>query len=165
MASILPPAERRSVVLVMVYAALSLILLVVGERIPAAGLRGVGAALFAPFDRVAGAADRLFNSWQENEKLHARVAQLESDNARLRLMAAENPRLREQLKLAQWRSLPLRPVEVLALGGGEPLPDAATLSAGKNDGVEVGDAVMTSDGLVGRVTESWPTLCAWASAW
>ena len=158
MASILPPAERRSVVLVMVYAALSLILLVVGERIPAAGLRGVGAALFAPFDRVAGAADRLFNSWQENEKLHARVAQLESDNARLRLMAAENPRLREQLKLAQWRSLPLRPVEVLALGGGEPLPDAATLSAGKNDGVEVGDAVMTSDGLVGRVTESWPTL-------
>jgi len=47
---------------------------------------------------------------------------------------------------------------VLALGGGEPLPDAATLSAGKNDGVQVGDAVMTSDGLVGRVTESWGTL-------
>jgi rod shape-determining protein MreC len=157
-ASILPPAERRSVVLVTVYAALSLILLVVGERIPAAGLRGAGAALFAPFDRVAGAADRLFNSWQENERLSERVARLESDNARLRLMAAENPRLREQLGLTKWRGLPLKPVEVLALGGGEPLPDAATLSAGKNDGVEVGDAVMTSDGLVGRITESWPTL-------
>ena len=84
MASILPPAERRSVVLVMVYAALSLVLLVVGERIPAAGLRGAGATLFAPFDRVTGAADRLFNSWNENERLHERVARLEADNARLR---------------------------------------------------------------------------------
>ncbi|HXJ69003.1 MAG TPA: rod shape-determining protein MreC [Verrucomicrobiae bacterium] len=158
MASLLPPAERRSVVLVTVYAALSLVLLVVGERIPAAGLRGVGAALFAPFDRVTGAADRLFNSWNENEHLHERVARLEADNARLRLMAAENPHLREQLGLTAWRELPLKPVEVLALGGGEPLPDAATLSAGKNDGVEVGDAVMTSDGLVGRITESWGTL-------
>jgi len=157
-ASLLPPAERRSVVLVTVYAALSLVLLVVGERIPAAGLRGVGAALFAPFDRVTGAADRLFNSWNENEHLHERVARLEADNARLRLMAAENPHLREQLGLTAWRELPLKPVEVLALGGGEPLPDAATLSAGKNDGVEVGDAVMTSDGLVGRITESWGTL-------
>jgi rod shape-determining protein MreC len=157
-ASILPPAERRSVVLVTAYAALSLILLVVGERIPAAGLRGAGAALFAPFDRVAGAADRLFNSWQENERLHERVARLEADNARLRLMAAENPHLRDLLGLTAWRGLPLKPVEILALGGGEPLPDAATLSAGKNDGVEVGDAVMTSDGLVGRVTECWPTL-------
>ena len=158
MASILPPAERRSVVLVTTYAALSLILLVVGERIPAAGLRGAGAAVFAPFDRIAGAADRLFNSWQENERLHERVARLEADNARLRLMAAENPHLRELLGLSAWRGLPLKPVEILALGGGEPLPDAATLSAGKNDGVEVGDAVMTSDGLVGRVTECWPTL-------
>jgi rod shape-determining protein MreC len=157
-ASILPPAERRSVVLVTAYAALSLILLVVGERIPAAGLRGAGAAVFAPFDRIAGAADRLFNSWQENERLHERVARLEADNARLRLMAAENPHLRELLGLTAWRGLPLRAVEILALGGGEPLPDAATLSAGKNDGVEVGDAVMTSDGLVGRVTECWPTL-------
>ena len=158
MASLLPPAERRSVVLVTVYAALSLVLLVVGERIPAAGLRGVGAALFAPFDRVTGAADRLFNSWNENEHLHERVARLEADNARLRLMAAENPHLREQLGLTAWRQLPLKPVEVLALAGGEPLPDAATLSAGRNDGVEVGDAVMTSDGLVGRITESWGTL-------
>ena len=142
----------------MVYAALSLVLLVVGERIPAAGVRGAGAALFAPFDRVTGAADRLFNSWNENERLSERVARLEADNARLRLMAAENPHLREQLGLTSWKSLPLKPVEVLALGGGEPLPDAATLSAGKNDGVQVGDAVMTSDGLVGRVTESWGTL-------
>ena len=45
-------------------------------------------------------------------------------------MAAETPRLRAQLGLPSWRGLPLKPVEVLALGGAEPMPVAATLSAG-----------------------------------
>ena len=154
----LPPAERRSVVLVTAYAALSLLLLVVGERIPAAWLRGAGAFVFAPFDTAAGAFDRLFTSWNENTGLHDRIARLEVENARLRLMAAETPRLRAQLGLQAWRGLTLKPVEVLALGGGEPMPDAATLSAGENEGVQVGDAVLTSDGLIGRVTEVWPDL-------
>src|SRR5882672_11530579 len=158
MPSMLPPAERRSVVLVTAYAALSLLLLVVGERIPAGWLRGAGALVFAPFDSAAGAFDRLFTSWNENTGLHEKIARLEVENARLRLMAAETPRLRAQLGLSAWRGLTLKPVEVLALGGGEPMPDAATLSAGLNDGVQVGDAVLTSDGLIGRVTESWPDL-------
>jgi rod shape-determining protein MreC len=155
MPSLMPPAERRSVVLVTVYAALSLVLLLVGERIPASGLRGVGAWLFAPFDRIAGAGDRLFTSWAENTELHSKVARLELENTRLRLLAAETPRLREQLGFRSWQGLSLRPVEVLALGGTDPLPNAATLSAGLEDGVQVGDAVLTSDGLIGRVTEVW----------
>jgi len=154
----MPPTERRGVVLVTVYAALSLLLLVVGERIPAASLRGVGAWLFAPFDRVTGAVDRLFTSWAENQDLHTQIARLEVENSRLRVLAAEAPRLREQLGLRGWRGLTLQPVEVLALGGTDPLPNAATLSAGRNDGVQVGDAVVTSGGLIGRVTEVWPTL-------
>ena len=156
--SILPPAERRSVVLVTSYVALSLLLLVIGERIPASWLRGTGAVLFAPFDHAASAFDRMATSWTETGELHARIARLEVENARLKLMAAENPRLRAQLGLPAWRGLPLRPVEVLALGGGDRMPDTATLSAGRNDGVQVGDAVLTSDGLVGRVTESWANL-------
>lgn len=158
MPSVLPPAERRSVVLVTIYVTISLLMLVVGERIPASGLRGFGAVLFAPFDRVAGAADRLFTSWNENTGLHARIARLETENARLRLLAAEAPRLREQLGLDSWRGLSLQPVEVLALAGGDPVPNAATLSAGRNNGVQVGDAVLTSDGLIGRVSEAWDDL-------
>jgi rod shape-determining protein MreC len=157
-ASVLPPAERRSVVLVTIYVAISLLMLVVGERIPASGLRGFGAVMFAPFDRVAGAADRLFTSWNENTGLHARIARLETENARLRVLAADAPRLREQLGLGTWRGLTLQPVEVLALGGGDPVPSAATLSAGRSNGVQVGDAVLTSDGLIGRVSEAWDDL-------
>jgi len=36
---------------------------------------------------------------------------------------------------------------------GDPIPASATLSAGRKEGIEVGDPVVTSEGLVGRVTE------------
>ncbi len=157
MPSILPPAERRSVILVMTYVALSLLLLVVGERIPTATLRGVGAFLFEPFDRVALTVDRAFIAWRENQDLHRRIATLELQNHKLTGALHENKQLRSQLGLPEWRGLSVRPVEVLALSG-DPTPIAATLSAGAKQGVQVGDAVMTSDGLIGRVIEVYGTL-------
>lgn len=157
MPSILPPAERRSVVLVTTYAALSLLLLVVGDHLPVAWTRGMGAFLFEPFDRAVLTGDRLFAAWRESDALHKRITQLELENARLRAEGAENVRLRESLELPVWRDLPLRPVEVLALGG-DPSPTSATLSAGAKQGVRAGDALVTADGLVGRVTEVWPAL-------
>ncbi len=157
MASILPPAERRSVVLVATYTAISLLLLVVGDHLPVAWMRGAGAVLFEPFDRVVLTGDRLLAAWRESEDLHRRIVQLELDVQRLRVEGGENRRLRAQLELPEWRGLPLRPVEVLALGGG-PTPTIATLSAGAKQGVRPGDALVTADGLVGRVTEVWPTL-------
>jgi len=157
LASILPPAERRSVVLVTTYAALSLLLLVVGDHLPVAWTRGVGAFLFAPFDRVVLTGDRLFAAWRESNELHRRITQLELENQRLRSAGAENVRLREQLELPVLRGMPLRPVEVLALGG-DPMPTSATLSAGARAGVRPGDALVTADGLVGRVTEVWSGL-------
>lgn len=157
MASILPPAERRSVVLVATYAALSLLLLVVGEHLPTGWLRGGGAFLFEPFDRLVLTGDRLFAAWRENTTLHQRIAELELENHQLTEASVENRRLREQLGLPMWHALPLKPVEVLALGG-DPTPTTATLSAGQRDGVRPGDALLTSLGLIGRVTEVWPRL-------
>ena len=138
--------------LITTYTALSLLLLIVGEHLPAAALRGAGAFLFAPLDRVVLSGDRIFVSWRENQSLHARIASLELDNQRLRTSSEENRALRAQLGLPEWKGLALRPVEVLALGG-DPSPTSATLSAGAHEGIKVGDAVLTSDGLVGRVVE------------
>src|SRR4029450_4953614 len=45
---------------------------------------------------------------------------------------------------------------VVALRG-EPIPAAATLSAGAKAGVRVGDVGLTSAGLVGRVSEGYGT--------
>lgn len=140
--------------LVTAYVALSLLLLVVGERIPTSLLRGVGAALFDPFDRVVMTGGNAVKAWTENATLHERVARLETENARLRGAGAENQVLRTQLGLEVWKGLPLTPVEVLALSGEAP-PATITLSAGLKRRIAEGDAVLTSDGLIGRVTESW----------
>ena len=152
MAGALPPAERRGGVILAVYVALSLLLLVVGDHLPQTALRGIGAALFAPLDRVVLGIDRLAGAWRENQQLHLRVTTLELENVRLRSLEAENRALREQLQLPGYRGLALQPAEVLALTG-EPYPASATISAGTRQGVHLGDAVVTSDGLVGRIGE------------
>lgn len=148
----LPPAERRSSALVALYVALSLLLLLVGERLPQSALRAAGAALFAPLDRIVLAADRVAAAWHENRQLHERLTELVLENTRLRGLALENQQLRRTLDLPAYRSLALKPVEVLALTG-EPIPAAAILSAGRREGVRVGDGVVTNEGLVGRVSE------------
>lgn len=154
MASILPPAERRSVVLVATYAALSLLLLVIGDHLPVSWMRGAGAFVFEPLDRFVLSGDRLFAAWRENGALHERLTLLEIENAKLRAAGAENRQLRARLGLPEWHGLALKAVEVVALSD-EPTPTAATLSAGADLGVKPGDALVTSDGLVGRVTEVW----------
>ena len=156
MGGFLPPAERRSSALVALYVATSLLLLAAGERLPQAMLRGVGAAIFAPLDHVIMTVDRVMGSWRENRELHGRVAVLELENSRMRTLAAEDRALREQLGLPGYQGLTLRPAEVLALSG-EPAA-SATLSAGAQHGVHPGDAVVTSDGLVGRISEVYPSL-------
>lgn len=152
MGGFLPPAERRSSFLLGTYAALSLILLVVGDRIPTASLRGAGALVFAPLDRVVLGADRMAAAWRENQRLHQRIAQLEVDNQRLRSAGYENEQFRRQLGLPGWNSQTMRPVEILALAG-DPLPTAALVSAGRRQGVANGSVVVTEDGLLGRITE------------
>ena len=59
-------------VLLGVFAGASLLLLLIGDRLPTAGLRGVGAFMFAPFDRVVLVIDRVASAWRENQGLHAR---------------------------------------------------------------------------------------------
>jgi rod shape-determining protein MreC len=152
MPGLAPPAERRSSVLAAVFVILSLLLLSIGDRIPQASLRAVGATFFAPVDHVVLSLDRLAAGWRENQQLHMRMAQLELENAHLRTLASENQALRSQLELPGYRNPALKPAEVLSLTG-EPYPASATLGVGAKQGVRAGDAVVTSDGLVGRIGE------------
>lgn len=157
MGGFLPPAERRSGALLSLYAALSLLLLIAGERIPVASLRSIGAWAFAPVDRLVLSADRAAGAWREDQRLHQRITELELENERLRTAGAENLSLRRQLGLPTWNGQALKPVEILALSG-EPVPLAAVVSAGRRQGVEAGDALITEDGLLGRVSEVYPGL-------
>lgn len=157
MGGFLPPAERRGSALVGLYAALSLLLLLMGERIPVSGLRAAGAWIFAPFDHVVLLVDRMAAAWRDHRTLHERISRLEIENQRLRISGQENSRLRRMLDLPSWQGLELEPVEVLALAG-EPLPNSATLSGGARHGIQEGDVVVTEDGLLGRIGEVYPSL-------
>lgn len=157
MGGFLPPAQRHSGLTLGICTCLSLLLLMTGERLPTASLRGVGAFLFSPFDRVVLAADRLAAAWRENQALHLRIASLEIENQQLKSGGQENQRLRQLLELPAMRGMPLRPVEILSLSG-EGLVTAATLSAGRQSGVQAGNAVVTIDGLLGRVSEVFPEM-------
>ncbi len=148
----LPRAERRGGALVALYVALSLLLWVVGERVPQPALRGIGGLLFSPLDRVVLAADRAVAAWVENRKLHGRIAELEIENAQLKDAADENRRLRDLLGFAQASPVRLIPAEILTVSG-EPVPSSATLDVGSRRGVRVDDAVITREGLLGRVAE------------
>ena len=90
MGGFLPPAERRSSVLLGLYAALSLLLLVTGERLPQAWLRGVGAGIFAPLDRIVLTADRMGAAWHENQRLHQRIAEVYPNLSRVILLTDPN---------------------------------------------------------------------------
>ena len=158
MAGILPPSERHTSLTLVACVTVSLLLLLIGERLPQSFLRGVGATLFAPLDRIVLAGDRLASSFRENQQLHQRLTALELENAHLRDAALENARLRESLSLPGYREPTLKPVELIALSG-EPVPASATLSAGFGQGVHAGDVVVTSDGLVGRVVEVYLNTC------
>jgi rod shape-determining protein MreC len=157
MGGFLPPAERRASALVGLYATLSLLLLLMGERIPVSGLRAVGAWIFAPFDHTVLLVDRMAAAWRDHRSLHERISRLEIENQRLRVAGVENERLRRVLDLPAPLGLELESVEVLALAG-EPVPNSATVSAGTRHGIEVGDVAVTEDGLLGRVGEAYPTL-------
>ncbi|MEO5616452.1 MAG: rod shape-determining protein MreC [Candidatus Eisenbacteria bacterium] len=157
MGGFLPPAQRHSGLTLGLCTCISLLLLMTGERLPTASLRGVGAYLFAPLDRVVLAADRLAAAWRENQALHLRIASLELEAQRLRTGGVENQRLREALDLPAARSEALRPVEIVSFSG-EGLVTAATLSAGGRAGIREGNAVITLDGLLGRVSEVYPDL-------
>src|SRR5690242_19291753 len=112
MGSFLPPAESKSHFLLVAYAVASVVLLLTGDHLPQSALRGVGATLFAPLDRIVLAGDRLSAAWRENARLHQQVAELELENVRLKDEGIENGRLREQLGLMSRRPMTLRPVEV-----------------------------------------------------
>jgi rod shape-determining protein MreC len=100
--------------------------------------------------------DETFEARGENEELRAEVAELRAQVAAGRDAASENADLKRILKLDR----------SVALGGFEPVTarvvarsptvwfSTLTIGEGTNAGIEVNDAVINADGLVGRIREA-----------
>jgi rod shape-determining protein MreC len=106
--------------------------------------------LLAPANGVVGWVDAGVGVYWENQKLKKRLAQIQMEADRMRFDRVENARLRRLLDLSQENPSDLTAAHVTArsldrLGG------SLTIDKGEKDGVLRDRAVITPEGLVGRV--------------
>ncbi len=103
------------------------------------------------------------SGWASGGRLAARVRELEAEVARLRLdlmcaeaLAGENRDLRQQLQFVAHAPERLVPCQVLSRDGTTGWWRQIRLGKGSRHGLAPGQAVLTGDGLVGRVTTVSP---------
>ena len=109
--------------------------------------------LLAPFESTVGWVDHSVGIYWENQKLRRRLAELQIEADDMRSERRENTRLRKLLELEARRPYDLIPAFVVGrsldrLGG------SLAIDRGHADGVEPGHAILTPDGLVGRVDQT-----------
>ena len=159
---------RRAVVVTLVVVSLVLITISFRESSggPLHGVQNAGAAVMKPFEVAANRVARPFRDaygWfsslttarSENAKLRKEVEQLRQQYATAQTAENENASLKRLLHYESGPSFPANFKAVNASVLARPSPDVEQriiVSAGSNQGVRVNDPVVTTDGLVGRVT-------------
>ena len=111
--------------------------------------------VLAPAEAVSGWVERGVGVYWENEKLRQRAASLQMEVDAMRAERGENARLRHLLGLEQRHPYVLLAADVSGrrldrLGG------SGTLNKGSRDGVLENLAILTPEGLVGRVERVTP---------
>ena len=125
-------------------------------------VRGVGAGLFGPVERVASDVTSpvasLFDSVTGGPSANSRIAALQAANARMRaelsaaqLGQADQAQLSSLLQLAGRGGYRIVTASVIAAG--QDYADSVTLDVGRRDGVQAQETVLNGDGLVGTVTQ------------
>jgi rod shape-determining protein MreC len=149
---------------------LSLILITISFREPTSGpLHGVqaaGATVLRPFEvaseRVArpfrdlyGYFASLVHVRRENERLKKQVNELRQQALLGEGARAQNTRLRAQLRFIDSPSFPndYRAVNTRIIGWRNEFDERVVIAAGRDEGIGQETPVVTSDGLVGSVTQ------------
>ncbi len=129
---------------------LSFTLMSLGRGQQARAVWFVQHTVLAPVNALVSWLDAGIGVYWENEKLKKRLAQMQMEADALRSERVENARLRGLLRLSQENPSDLTSARVVArsldrLGG------SITIDKGEKDGVLPNRAVLTPEGLVGRV--------------
>ncbi|MDD5088587.1 MAG: rod shape-determining protein MreC [bacterium] len=132
---------------------LSLTLLFLGHQPSAVGFKHDTNAAAAWAARPVMIALRTFDLWRENTALRKIALRLNEENARLRDATLENARLRALLRLRDAEPWPLIAAEVIGYPG-PTVGGLVLIDAGDAQGVRVNSAVLTAEGLVGKVVET-----------
>lgn len=158
------PAAR-----LVVFALLSVLLLFLDTRFRTLEqVRQVAATILYPVQRAAAYPGLLlsevgdyFESKQalvrENERLHARLAEVGSAAQGAATARAENERLKALLEIRSRFGGDARAVEVLYTGR-DPFTQKLVIGRGREGGVVAGAAVVDADGVVGQVTRVYTAM-------
>lgn len=107
-------------------------------------------------DGVSGFIDKLVNADKyktENDELNAKLSEMYKQTMDYESLLKENERLREMLELKEKHEdyMFSEPCDVIARNAND-IYGGFTLSGGKNNGISLNNPIITSVGLVGRVT-------------
>jgi rod shape-determining protein MreC len=104
---------------------------------------------------IFGTLSRMQTAVGENETLHQRVNQLESETINSQNLQAENERLKSLLNLTQ--SLPYNSVSAEVIARDPSIWfDLVTINRGSSSGIAINMPVVTGEGVVGRVVATSP---------
>lgn len=158
--------RRRGRLLLLAFLALSVLVITLdfrgGDGGPLERAKEITQAIVAPIQRGVTAITRpvgnffssiadLANLREENGRLRNEVEELTREINQARELAKENAELREFLDLAEpWYTMDAVTAQVIADAPGN-YSWAVTISRGADDGVETDMAVITPQGLVGKV--------------
>ena len=108
------------------------------------------------FDHLCSVVLEMFSLQEENRILRARLEAFRVHEELHRDLLEENQRLRQMLNFQAKATWPVTPAEVIGRELG-PWSRSLLLNKGVRDGIRQGMAVITSVGLVGRISEAGPS--------
>jgi rod shape-determining protein MreC len=162
--------RRRAVLLLLVAASLTLLSLYFreGSGGPLHSFQRAVATVFSPFEEVTDRAlkpardmigwfDETFEARGQNKKLEEELAETRDRLAEAETLAASNEELSKLVEPAAGGLIPPghQPVTARVVGRSPTVwYSTVTIDKGSSAGVAVNDAVVTGDGLVGRITNT-----------
>jgi rod shape-determining protein MreC len=144
------PVDRQAVLALIVVELVCALLLLFGNRLPAPVITGAAAALLAPANSTLHSIQSVASARSDATRLSGEVAQLRIERDRMLDAGLENARLRNLLGFAERGRPTLQAAQVVGVAG-EPWPVIYHLSGGSDRGLAVGQAVLSPEGLVGRI--------------
>lgn len=153
---------------------LSLILITISFREPTSGplhqVESAGATVLRPFEIAAERVARPFRDVygyfaglvhvkQQNERLKAQINQLRQNELQAQSALEQNRKLREMLQFIEGPLFPVdyKPVNTRIISFTSEFDQQVVIAAGSDEGIRQDTPIVTSAGLVGRVTDVSPS--------
>jgi len=139
----------REYLLLIALVILSLIIIFSNDNSEVRALQAKAADTFSFLQAPFLALNRLGNLKEKNQLLRQRNLELALELEQRREAALENVRLRKLLRFERVSQLRVRPAEIVNQGGSS-IVNSVTINIGREQGVQKDDAVVVSEGVVGK---------------